>query len=70
MQKNQRENFRKNIKSFSAYGTSKSVSFVTIKPALNTLAFLVKFWLSNILSNQQLLPIYLKGQKSSRVYSL
>ena len=70
MLKNLRENFRKNQKSFYGYGTWKSVSFPVISPVVTTLAFLVKFWLSNILSNQQLLPIYLKGQKSSRVYSL
>jgi hypothetical protein len=69
-QENQKENFRKNIKPFSSYGTSKSVSFLMINPDWLTLAFLVRFWLLNILSNQQLLPIYLKGQKSSRVYSL
>ena len=70
MLKNLGENFRKNKKSFYPYGTSKSVSFPTISPVVNTLAILVKFWLSNTLLNQQLLPIYLKGQKSSRVYSL
>ena len=69
-QNNQRVNFRKNTKPFFTCGTSKSVTLVAINPVLVILTFLLKYWLSNILLNQQLLPIYLKGQKSSRVHSL